>query len=78
MGKSGEEFIKFVERQQEESGNDATRAFYEDMERQYYEAQEEKARMNTEEYKQQREEMRKALWGAFNHFHPHTWNYGRE
>lgn len=73
MGKSGEEFIKFVERQQEESGNDATRAFYEDMERQYYEAQEERARMNSDEYKQQQEEMRKALWGVFNHFHPHTW-----
>ena len=53
MGKSGEEFIKFVERQQQEAGDDRTRAFYEDMERQYYEAQEERARMNSDEYKQQ-------------------------
>ena len=50
-----------------------TGAFYEDMERQYYEAQEERARMNSEEYKQQKEELRKTLWSVFNHFHPHTW-----
>ena len=73
MGKSGEEFIKFVERQQQEAGDDATRAFYEDMERQYYEAQKERAYMETDEYKQRKEEIRKTLWAVFNHFHPHTW-----
>ena len=26
MGKSGEEFIKFIERQQQEAGDDSTRA----------------------------------------------------
>ena len=40
---------------------------------QYYEAQEERARMNSDEYKQQKEEWKKTLWGVFNHFHPHTW-----
>lgn len=73
MGKSGEEFIKFIERQQQEAEDDGKRKFYEDMERQYYETQEERAYMETDEYKQRKEEIRKTLWGVFNHFHPHTW-----
>jgi hypothetical protein len=73
MGKSGEEFIKFIERQQQEAEDDGKRKFYEDMERQYYEAREQRAYMKTDEYKQRQEEIRKTLWGVFNHFHPHTW-----
>ena len=78
MGKSGEEFIKFIERQQVEAGDEAKRAFYEDMERQYYEAKEERAYMQTDEYKQKQQATREMLWSVFNDFHPHTWNYGRE
>lgn len=73
MGKSGEEFLKFIERQHQEAEDESKRKFYEDMERQYYQAQEERAYMETDEYKQRKEEIRKTLWGVFNHFHPHTW-----
>ena len=44
------------------------------MERQYYEAQEERARMNSDEYKQQKEEMRKTLW-VYSITFTHTLGY---
>ena len=75
MGKSGEEFIKFIERQQQEAGDDSTRAFYEDMERQYYEAQEERARMNSDEYKQQKEEIVEKPYGVYSITFTHTLGY---
>lgn len=77
MGKSSEEFIKWLEKEREEAHDERSMNWINEMEKGYYEAKRKAELYNSQEYKDRVEATKRALNDVFYQFHPETWNYGK-